>query len=155
MALLAALAACGGDSGTTDSSSGGGANSGGASAPAGSTAGGTGTRDTSIGTVVTDASGRTVYAFTKDAGDASACTGSCAETWPPVPAPATASGNVGIAPRSDGTAQMTFAGHRIYYYAKDEKPGDVRGQAVGNNWFALMPDGSLLKESSGGGSGGY
>jgi predicted lipoprotein with Yx(FWY)xxD motif len=110
------------------------------------------TAGTSLGTVLTDGKGTTVYLFEKDTGTASLCYGACAQAWPPVlttGAPAAGSGAraslVGTAKRTDGTTQVTYAGHPLYYFAGDSKPGDTHGQGVngfGANWDAVRPSGA-------------
>jgi predicted lipoprotein with Yx(FWY)xxD motif len=57
--------------------------------------------------------------------------------------------------RSDGTRQVTYNGHPLYLFVKDQKPGDVKGQGVtafGAAWFALSPSGDQI---SGAATSGY
>lgn len=106
-------------------------------------------QDTELGPVVTDAKGMTLYRFDKDTADPSKsnCSGSCATTWPVVPADgATAPAGIdksklGSVTRADGTKQLTIGGWPAYRYAKDTKPGDTKGQGVGGTWNALAADG--------------
>lgn len=113
-----------------------------------------------FGKVLTDSAGRTLYRFDKDSFEPpkTTCEGECATTWPPVPASgATAAEGVdkallGEVTRPDGTKQLTVGGWPLYYYAKDTKAGDIKGQAVGGTWYASAPDGK--KASTKGGSGG-
>ncbi|GGO16244.1 lipoprotein [Microbispora rosea subsp. aerata] len=110
---------------------------------------------TSLGNVLTGVEGRTVYLFTKDKGGTSACTQACAAAWPPVltvgepQAGAGAQGNLlGTIHREDGTTQVTYNKHPLYYYAKDQKAGDVLGQDVkdfGGEWYAVTPEGKKAK----------
>ncbi|MGW0711290.1 SCO0930 family lipoprotein [Streptomyces sp. NPDC002643] len=112
------------------------------------------------GKVLTDSAGRTLYRFDKDTAEPpkTTCEGDCAATWPPVPASgATAAEGVdkallGEVTRPDGTKQLTVGGWPLYYYAKDTKAGDIKGQAVNGTWYASAPDGK--KASTKGGSGG-
>src|SRR3954462_2450194 len=109
------------------------------------------TRHTTVGTALVDAHGRTLYLFEKDRGPASRCYGSCAAVWPPLTAaaaPAAGGGvlaaKLGSSARSDGKRIVTYAGHPLYTYAGDGKPGDVHGQGVdqfGAEWYALAPSG--------------
>lgn len=92
-------------------------------------------QSTSLGTILVDGSGRTVYEFANDTNGASACTGGCAGNWPPVPAPATlptslpgVTGQLGAITRQDGTSQLTVAGHPLYTFAGDTRPGQTNGQ---------------------------
>ena len=80
------------------------------------------TRTTSLGAVLVDAKGRTLYVF-----DLGACTGSCAAAWPPLLPTARPSGpkGLGTTRRADGKLQVTFAGKPLYRYALDAKPGQV------------------------------
>jgi predicted lipoprotein with Yx(FWY)xxD motif len=112
---------------------------------------------TSLGDVLVDADGRTLYLFTKDTGSASACSGSCADLWPPVQAdddPTAGDGlddgDLGTIEREDGTAQVTYAGHPLYRYTPDTKPGDVNGQGVGGVWFVVDAEGEAITESAAG-----
>ncbi|QHC20896.1 SCO0930 family lipoprotein [Streptomyces sp. GS7] len=103
-----------------------------------------------LGPVVTDAQGMTLYRFDKDTAKppTSNCSGDCATTWPPVPADG-ATAPAGIAPdalgsvtRADGTKQLTIGGWPAYRFAKDTKPGDTKGHGVGGTWHALASDGT-------------
>jgi predicted lipoprotein with Yx(FWY)xxD motif len=126
-----------------------------------------GTASTSIGKILVDSQGRTLYLFKKDSGTKSACTGACAGAWPPLRAngkPTVGNGTnaslVGTTARSDGKPQVTYNGHPLYTFAKDTKAGDTNGQGVtafGAAWFALSGAGSQVSaqpaSNSGGGSG--
>ncbi|WP_405877852.1 SCO0930 family lipoprotein [Streptomyces sp. NBC_01136] len=104
---------------------------------------------TTLGKVLTDSAGFTLYRFDKDTAQPpkSNCDGDCATAWPPVPADgATAATGVdkallGEVTRSDGTKQLTIGGWPMYRYAKDTKAGDTNGQGVGGIWYASAPDG--------------
>jgi predicted lipoprotein with Yx(FWY)xxD motif len=99
----------------------------------------------------------TVYLFEGDHGSTSACTGTCAQVWPPVTAAAaaTAAGgaitaDLGTIKRSDGTIQVTYKGHPLYFYAKDKDDGDAYGQGVhgfGADWYVLKPSGDKVDNS--------
>jgi predicted lipoprotein with Yx(FWY)xxD motif len=99
----------------------------------------------------------TVYLFEGDHGSASACTGTCAKVWPPVTtaAAATAGGaaiadDLGTIARSDGTKQVTYKGHPLYFYVKDKDDGDAYGQNInsfGADWYVLKPSGEKLDNS--------
>ena len=126
--------------------------------------------DGSLGNVLVDYQGRTLYLFQADKGTKSACTGECAMDWPPLRASGkptagsgTAASKLGTSPRSDGKPQVTYNGHPLYRFAKDENPGDANGEglnAFGGNWYVLSPAGTMVSgsassSSSGGGGGGY
>lgn len=99
----------------------------------------------------------TVYMFDADSGTTSHCPGACAKAWPPVAASGTPSATppaqtslVGTTTRSDGTKQMTYKGHPLYYFIKDKDDGDAYGEgakAFGANWYVLKPDGSKIDKS--------
>jgi len=156
-ALTLAAAACGGNN---NESSGTAATA----APAGPTttaaqkAGGTtvAVASSTLGNILVDRDGRTLYAFTKDKGDQSACSGDCATSWPALTGPATAGTGVqasllSTSMQANGSSQVTYGGKPLYYFAGDAKPGDTNGQDVGNVWFALTADGELVKEKAAGG----
>ena len=117
-----------------------------------------------LGTVVVDGSGRTLYVFDKDTADPpkSNCEGECAAMWPPVEA---GSGTpeldgidaslVGTVERSDGTQQLTLNGWPLYLFAKDTKAGDAKGQAVGDVWWVVGPDGKKIAKKAPATTGGY
>ena len=151
VAVLAAACASGSSSGTGAAAPA----SSGAAAP-GSGAGASGamvikTASASGGTFLTDGSGRAVYTWTKDTGGKSACSGACAAAWPPVTTSGspTASGSaqssdLGTITRSDGTKQVTYDGHPLYYYAGDSGPGTASGQGSDNfgaKWWLVAPSG--------------
>jgi predicted lipoprotein with Yx(FWY)xxD motif len=98
---------------------------------------------TSIGPVLADAKGFTLYWYAKDTHMSSACTGSCATAWPPVTGkPAAAMGvrlvgKFGTITRGSGMLQATYKGHPLYTYAGDSAPGQVKGNGLGGIWHAL------------------
>ena len=109
-----------------------------------------------LGDIRVDAEGRTLYAFTRDKGDQSACSGQCAANWPALTGTATAGTGVqasllSTALQANGDTQVTYGGRPLYYFAGDAKPGDTNGQGVGDVWFALTADGELAKEKAAGG----
>jgi predicted lipoprotein with Yx(FWY)xxD motif len=99
----------------------------------------------------------TVYLFEGDKGSSSSCSGECAAVWPAVTTSGTphASGaaliaKLGTIKRSDGTTQVTYNGHPLYYYAKDGDAGDAYGQGIvgfGAGWYVLAPSGSKIDTS--------
>lgn len=111
--------------------------------------------ETSLGTVLVDAEGLTLYGFTPDEGGTPTCTDACAETWPPLftdssDLPESLDPSVfSVVEHPSGEPQLAAGGWPLYYYAADAEPGDVNGQGVGDKWFAVTPDGSLLQERDG------
>ncbi|MPZ15780.1 MAG: hypothetical protein GEU73_15385 [Chloroflexi bacterium] len=108
-------------------------------------------QDASLGSILTDSEGRTLYLFTRDEPNTSNCSGNCLQAWPPLIAsgsPSVGSGGdtslVGTITRDDGTMQVTYNRWPLYYYRTDENPGDTTGQNVGGNWFVLSPQGEAI-----------
>jgi predicted lipoprotein with Yx(FWY)xxD motif len=109
---------------------------------------------TGLGTILVNAEGRTVYDIANDAGGMSTCNGACARTWLPVAAPGVLPGllpgvpaQVGSTQRSDGTQQLTVAGHPVYTFVGDEAPGQTNGDGIrlnGGLWSVVSPMGSSL-----------
>ena len=158
-AAAAVLAAC--SSSGTSSTDG----SGSTSTPAAATAGSLKTTTIGGATVLTNAKGFTLYSFVPDTPTKSNCNGACAQNWPPVKGPATASGVTGTfstIKRSDGSAQATFDGHPLYTFVGDTAPGQAKGNglnAAGGLWHEISTSGTAPAGSSssgsGGGGGGY
>lgn len=94
--------------------------------------------DSSLGKVLTDANGMTLYTFDKDKGGKSACYDTCAENWPPLVAAdgAVAEDDFGLVERTDGTKQWTYYGKPLYLWVQDKVPGDVTGDGVKGVWRA-------------------
>ena len=160
-AAAAVLAACS-SSGTFSTSGGSGSTS--TSSPAAATAGSLKTTTIGGATVLTNSKGFTLYSFAPDTPTKSNCNGTCAQNWPPVQGPATASGvkgTFGTIKRSDGSAQATFDGHPLYTFVGDTAPGQAKGNglnAAGGLWHEITtsgtaPAGSSTSGSGGGGSG--
>ena len=108
-----------------------------------------------LGTILTEASGRTLYLFTMDERLKSNCSAGCALAWPPLltVGDPTAEGDVtadklGIISREDGYSQVTYNGSPLYYFAPDEKPGDTMGHGVGDVWFAVSSGGDSIAVSA-------
>jgi predicted lipoprotein with Yx(FWY)xxD motif len=154
-AAAAVLAAC--SSSATSSSSG---SSSGGGSPAEAAAGTLKTTAIGGATVLTNASGFTLYSFAPDTPTTSHCNGTCAQSWPPVTGPATASGvtgTFGTIKRSDGAVQATFDGHPLYTFAGDTAPGQNKGNglnAAGGLWHEITTSGTAPAGSSSAGSGG-
>jgi predicted lipoprotein with Yx(FWY)xxD motif len=152
-AMLLTLAACGGgSSGSTADST-----------PA-SAGGGIGSDSTSLGTILTDGAGKTMYAFAADVKGKSNCTGSCLTYWPPVlvkqapKAPSGVTAALGVIPASNGTKQLTVDGWPMYTYVGDGASGQTRGQGLnesGGLWWVVGTNGSWIKNSPAAGMGGY
>jgi predicted lipoprotein with Yx(FWY)xxD motif len=107
-----------------------------------------------LGQILVDGNGRTLYLFEADKGSSSTCNGSCATYWPPLltgGAPQAETGAnaslLGTTKRIDGTTEVTYAGHPLYYVVTDHNPGDATGQGVNNFgalWDVVGPDGKKI-----------
>lgn len=126
----------------------------------------------SLGTVLVNGSGMTVYRFSHDATGMSNCTGGCLTLWPAVTVPAGTkpvaghgidASQLGTITRPDGTTQVTYKGMPLYTYSGDHSAGQATGQNVAGSWFVVTTTGSPSPTSggaaptttTGGGSGGY
>jgi predicted lipoprotein with Yx(FWY)xxD motif len=122
-------------------------------------------KTTTIGgaTVLTNASGFTLYWFAPDTSTTSKCTGSCAAFWPPLKGPATAgsgvTGTLATITRSDGSVQATYDGHPLYTYKGDTAPGQAKGNGLnisGGLWHEVTASGGAAPApSQSTSSGGY
>lgn len=116
-----------------------------------------------LGTILVDGDGRTLYLFEKDQGGKSSCSGACAQEWPPYTTKGDPQAGDGVdasqlstTNRDDGSTQVVYADHPLYYYAGDASPGDVTGNGLslfGARWYALDTGGEAV-QGGGGSSGG-
>jgi predicted lipoprotein with Yx(FWY)xxD motif len=120
----------------------------------------------SLGSYLADSNGRSLYLFEGDTSSTSTCTGACATAWPPflIPAgqtPSIATGSasssiqqslLSTSPRSDGTTQVTYNGHPLYYFSGDTTSGSTSGQGLnefGALWYLVQPSGQALIQAGG------
>jgi predicted lipoprotein with Yx(FWY)xxD motif len=111
------------------------------------------TSDSQYGQVLFDGDERAIYYFDKESGSTSECYGACAEAWPPVltkgdphAGSAAQAGLLGTTQRDDGTTQVTYDGHPLYYYVDDPK-GEVLCHNVnefGGLWLAVQGNGQAV-----------
>ena len=116
------------------------------------------------GLYLTGASGRALYLWVADHNGTSSCAGACAQTWPPLitkGAPAGMGGvkasDLGTITRSDGSRQVTYKGHPLYYFAGDTGAGTLHGEgsnSFGAKWWLVAPTGSAIETSTNVASGG-
>jgi predicted lipoprotein with Yx(FWY)xxD motif len=108
------------------------------------------------GMVLASSSGTTLYRYTLDKKGVSMCSGACAKFWPPLLMKGNAkptvgagvsAGLLGTIKRSNGVAQVSYAGFPLYFYAGDRKPGDVKGQGFEGNWYVVNTTGALVKHA--------
>ena len=131
-----------------------------------------GVATTSLGPVLVDSSGMTVYLLTADTPGHSTCSAECLKFWPPVPAPSGkvpsvsgVSAPLGVTKAANGVSMLTAGGWPLHTFALDKAPGDVHGEGVvnfGGTWYVLSPSGVAVKAAPssapatpGGGYGGY
>jgi predicted lipoprotein with Yx(FWY)xxD motif len=132
----------------------------GSSSPASTTNSGSGeakvaVANSPLGRILVDGGGRTLYLFQQDTSTASTCDGACASSWPPLTTTGhpeatdgVSAGKLGTTKRTDGTTEVTYNGHPLYYYAGDAKPGDTTGQGLdlyGAEWDVLSPAGEKIE----------
>jgi predicted lipoprotein with Yx(FWY)xxD motif len=105
-----------------------------------------------LGQILVGGNGRTLYLFLGDAGTMSTCNGSCAQNWPPLTTtgvPRATDGALqtllGTTKRQDGTTQVTYNGHPLYFFVADSAPGMANGEGIdafGARWEVIRAAGS-------------
>jgi predicted lipoprotein with Yx(FWY)xxD motif len=115
------------------------------------------------GTYLTGAGQRTVYLWVADSGGMSSCSGACAKAWPPLTTtgkPIAGNGVhsslLGTIKRSDGSKQVTYKGHPLYYFVEDNGKGSIKGQgsdAFGADWWLVSPSGAAITKGDKDGGG--
>ena len=114
-----------------------------------------GVATTPHGRILVDGRGRTLYLFEKDKAGRSLCSGACVGYWPPLLTtgkPVARTGAkaslLGVTRRGDGTRQVTYAGHPLYRFVQDTKPGQTNGQNLrlyGAEWYVLSSAGRTIE----------
>ena len=107
-----------------------------------------------FGSILVDAHGRTLYDFVADKGTMSTCYGACASLWPPLTVSGAPKAGPGVrasllstTKRTDGTTEVTYNNHPLYYFVSDTKPGETTGQALnqfGAPWYVLTSNGTEI-----------
>ena len=153
VALLAVVAAGCGNSSSSDTTGGA------ASTTPVPSGGALSVAATSLGRVVVDSEGFTVYMLTADSPGRSTCSSDCLSTWPPVAEPSSGTpsspditAKVGEAQATTGSAMLTVGGWPVYTYAQDSAPGDVSGEGItsfGGTWYAIGPNGQPVTGAAG------
>ncbi len=161
IAAAVLLAACGSSSNSTTTSSN--------AHPAAQTASSSGTTvktgSSSLGTILVDSRGMTLYSLSAERNGKFICTPSaCTAIWHPltVTEGSTPGGtsSLGTVKRGDGTTQVTYKGAPLYTFAQDQNPGETKGQGFKDvgTWSAVTVAGSAAPattttqtEPSGGG----
>jgi predicted lipoprotein with Yx(FWY)xxD motif len=121
-------------------------------------------RKTSLGRVLVDSRGRTLYLFEADKGKTSVCYGQCAQYWPPLLVkgkatlgPGLKRSLVGVTMRKGGAHQLTYGGHPLYLFVKDARAGQTTGQRVdgfGGEWYVVAASGRKIEHARAGDSAG-
>jgi predicted lipoprotein with Yx(FWY)xxD motif len=156
LVVLAAAGALAAGCGSSGSGSGSGG-SGGAASPVGTTPPGVAmvtAASSKLGMVLVDGSGRTLYLFEKDQPNQSACAGACVAAWPvdqssgtPKAGSGVKASLLGTIKRGDGSTQVTYNKHPLYYFTRDSGAGQQNGQGVdafGAKWFVVTPAGGAV-----------
>ena len=96
--------------------------------------------ETALGEILTDSEGMTLYIFDRDEPGVSNCYDQCAVNWPPLLAEegATPEGDFTLVERTDGTTMWAHKGWPLYYWVKDQAPGDTTGDMVGEVWHTAV-----------------
>lgn len=112
------------------------------------------TGNSQFGTMLFNEKQQAIYIWELEESDKAECYGDCAEAWPPVltDGQPQATGGVngsllGTTKRTDGTTQVTYIGHPLYYYAH-EGPGEVKCHNIsthGGLWWVIQPNGNRAK----------
>ena len=104
-----------------------------------------------LGDILVDSNGMTLYLFLKDNGTTTACTGTCAQNWPALTSASPSAGSgadatlLGTVPDSN---QVTYNGHLLYTFAKDKNPGDINGEGLLSAWYAVSPTGEAVQPAA-------
>jgi predicted lipoprotein with Yx(FWY)xxD motif len=162
LSLAAILAACSSSGGASPSAAAPSAAGPSAAAPSeaapsaeasAATGGGLALADSSLGKIVVDSAGRTLYMFTpdEDAGKPT-CYDDCATNWPAFTADAVPTAGAGLdasklklVDRTDGTKQVMYGDYTLYYFSGDSAAGDTNGQGVGTKWYVVGADAEPIK----------
>jgi predicted lipoprotein with Yx(FWY)xxD motif len=111
-------------------------------------------KSSDYGRVLMNGGGKALYLFTKDSGPTSQCYGDCAVAWPPFLTKGKPSAGEGLKPkllgttrRDDGSRQVTYKGHPLYFYEHD-RPGVILCQDVfefGGTWLLVNRRGNAVR----------
>jgi predicted lipoprotein with Yx(FWY)xxD motif len=111
------------------------------------------TGTSALGRIVVDGRSHTLYLFMRDKHGKSACSGACAQEWPPLltkgkpkAAGSARSSLLGTTRRADGTTQVTYRKHPLYTFVGDSgKRGSTKGEGLnffGGRWYVVSAKGT-------------
>lgn len=108
---------------------------------------------TGKGPALVGPNGHALYTYDPDSATSSSCSGACAANWPPLvgtpqPGAGLDASEFGTITRDDGSMQITYDKHPLYYYVKDATSTDATGDGVGGVWHLAKPDDSAGSSSS-------
>ena len=110
--------------------------------------------ESSLGQIIVDGAGKTLYMFQPDEAGTPTCYDDCATAWPPLLADDAASVTAGtgldaakitVVDRTDGGKQVKYGNWPLYYFANDAAAGDVNGQGLNDVWYVVGADGEPIK----------
>lgn len=106
--------------------------------------------DSSLGQIIVDGAGKTLYMFTPDEAGTPTCYDQCAAAWPALTGEATAgtgldASKITLVDRTDGTKQVKYGNWPLYYFANDAAAGDTNGQGLNDKWYVVGADGEPIK----------
>ncbi len=105
-----------------------------------------------LGSIIVDASGKSLYLYTPDSAGDPTCYDDCAATWPPLLVTGDAVAGAGLdatkittVDRTDGTKQVKYGSWPLYYFAADAAAGETKGQGIGEKWYVVSAAGDAVK----------
>jgi predicted lipoprotein with Yx(FWY)xxD motif len=108
--------------------------------------------NSSLGSILVDAQGRTLYVSMNDSGGKSSCYDGCATNWPPLTVTGSPTAGAGVdasllgtTERTGGGSQVTYKQRPLYHFSSDAAAGETKGQGVGGNWFVVSPAGEPIQ----------
>jgi predicted lipoprotein with Yx(FWY)xxD motif len=104
-----------------------------------------------LGNILVDSNGMTLYMFLKDNGTTSACTGTCAQNWPALTSASPTAGSgtdASLLGTTPDTNQVTYNGHLLYTFINDKKSGDINGEGLLGAWYAVSPTGEPVQAAA-------
>lgn len=103
---------------------------------------------------LTDSQGMSLYVYLEDEGGSSTCYGRCEQNLvpfitqgDPIAGEGVQADLVGTSERQDGSSQVTYNGWPLYTFARDEAPGETKGQGVGDLLYMVSASGEALQDT--------